>query len=211
MFFTAYFLYLYYFLLKYKTEFNNKRIEILDKMLDFAEIEGNEIILDLGAGSGILSIGFAKKLIDGGVYGIDIYENNLIKQIINSFKNNFFGNSKKNAEKNAKCENVSDKCKFISHDLSKGIKFPNDYFDVVISSQSLPYISANDKLNFFEEIERIIKKNGRIIFFESTVLRKFQWDIKDINEYFVNNNYLTNIIKINSFNNTCIFYAKKIV
>ncbi len=44
-----------------------------DWLIDLLNIQGNEYILDVGCGSGLLLIGAAKKLTTGKAIGIDIW------------------------------------------------------------------------------------------------------------------------------------------
>ncbi|MFW6026389.1 MAG: methyltransferase domain-containing protein [Candidatus Woesearchaeota archaeon] len=45
------------------------------------------------------------------------------------------------------------------YDVGKGLRFENDYFDLVISQVCIPYI--DNKAFLFEEIWRVLKKDGR--------------------------------------------------
>jgi ubiquinone/menaquinone biosynthesis C-methylase UbiE len=180
-------------------------------MIDIADLKGDEKILDIGTGAGIIAIGFAKKLREGKVYAIDIYKHkydNLKKCLINYVKINFFGNTIKNARKNAKIENVEDRCEFIKADITDKLSFPDNFFDIILTSQSLYCIPIKNHNSTFQQINRILKKNGKIIFFEPKFF--FLWDIKKLKIYFEKIGYSIKIYKNGKFKRMCILAGDKI-
>ena len=198
----------------FRRHFFSKRISILEKMIALAELSGNENILDLGTGSGILAIGFAGHIENGGrVYGLDrfgVNDINFLRQIIWMVKINYFGNNLRNALMNAEIKKDKDKCVFMSMDLTKGIKFPDCFFDIIISSQALSLISNQKQNNIFEEIDRVLKCGGRVIFFEPKKFRAHKWDILDTKGHFKKNKYDVKIIPLQEFKSSCVFFGKKI-
>jgi ubiquinone/menaquinone biosynthesis C-methylase UbiE len=186
---------------------------ILVKMIDLAEIEGNEMILDLGTGSGIIAIGFAKYLKNGKAYGVDRYSieyNTFISKIISFIKINFIGNSKSIAESNAIIENVKKNCEFITADLIKNLDFTDNFFDLVLSSQFLYSLSNKNLFFLLEEINRTLKKGGKVIFFESKSYNiPYRWNISIIENFFDELGYQIKIIKNKDLKNHCIFIGKK--
>ncbi|HEC92026.1 MAG TPA: class I SAM-dependent methyltransferase [Candidatus Atribacteria bacterium] len=194
----------------FKKWFLKYRMIVVREMINTIGINGNEIILDLGTGSGFVAINFAKKLVKGKIYGVDRYRmsyNSLKEQIINLIKINFFGNTLKNAKENAILEKVADKCMFITSDITKSIDFPNETFDVILSSQALYCIPYEKRPSIFNEIHRLLKKNGKILFFESRLYGN--WNMEDIRKYFVDKGYSVKIIHKNFFKNHCMLYGEK--
>jgi len=200
---------LFYSIIQFEKNFQEFRKFILEKMLMIADIRGNETILDLGTGSGFLAVNFGKKIKNGKIIGLDRYNiryNSYFKKIIYIFKINFFNNNYKQAKLNADLENVGDKCNFISMNLSKIIDFPNEYFDIILSSQFLYCLSINNQINIFKEVDRILKPKGKIIFFESK--KFFNWDIKNVYNFYINKGY--NIIIDDQFlKEGCILTGQK--
>ena len=88
-------------------------------------------ILDVGTGSGCLSVTFAKEFPNSYVTGVDISEKALITAV-----------------KNAKLNNIEDRCAFFSGELSD---LNEENFDLIVSNP--PYISAAG-LTFLESSVR---------------------------------------------------------
>jgi ubiquinone/menaquinone biosynthesis C-methylase UbiE len=178
-------------------------------MITLAKLSGKERILDLGTGSGPIAIGFAKRIFGGSVYGVDKFsmdKNNFMK-IIDIIRFNYFGNDLDSAVMNAKLENVSDRCFFLQADLTKKIKFDDGFFDVIVSSQTLPFLSKATNYNIMNEINRVLKVGGCIIFFESKSYK--EWNIKNIESYFKKKGYYVKISPTNEFIGSCLLYGKK--
>jgi len=204
-------LYLYFGIIFFKKHFLNYRTKLLKKMINAADLKGNETILDLGTGAGFLAIGFAKSIKNGKVYGTDRYNlkyDNLKTKLFSFIKINFIGNTLKNAKRNVKIENLEKKCEFISADLTKPFNFPDKYFDIILSSQFLYCLPHKKRLTVYNEINRVLKKHGKIIFFESKAYRG--WDTKELKEYFEKLEYQINIIKDEKYKVRCIIVGTKL-
>ena len=194
----------------FKKRFNSKRIAILNEILNHANLKGDEIILDLGTGSGFLAIGFSKSLKKGKTIGLDKYSikiGDLKTQLINFIKTNFFGNTLKNAKINAKIENVEDKCEFIPADITKPFNYSDNYFDIILSCQSLYCLPNKNKKLTFQEINRVLKQDGKIIFFEAKSF--LNWNINSVKNYFERIGYKIVIIPSKEFKGCCILSGKK--
>lgn len=123
-----------------------------DRLLNLIDWNGNERVLDVGTGLGLLMIGAAKKLTTGKAIGIDIFD---AKDLSN--------NTIERTRANAKLENVETKVEILTMDITK-TNFPDDYFDVIVSNLCLHNIKkAEDRKAACAEIYRILKPNGRVI------------------------------------------------
>lgn len=104
-------------------------------------LRGDEKVLEIGSGPGRLSIEIGKLLPNGEVVGIDISEN-MLKLA------------------SAKAEELKvGNVKFVVGD-ALNLKFPDESFDVVVTSQLLHWIP--DAHKFLFEIYRVLKTGGKI-------------------------------------------------
>jgi ubiquinone/menaquinone biosynthesis C-methylase UbiE len=168
----------------------------LSEMVKLSELKGNEIVLDLGAGTGPEAVFFAKSIPKGKVFGLDTYltkkEKNWAKTLF-IFRVSYFGNTFENAKKNAITEGVADRCEFIIGDYTQKLDFPDEYFDIIISRQSLYLMPINKFLDVFQEVDRCLKKGGKIIFYETKVYKK--WNIFNAERFFKNKEYEVKILR----------------
>jgi len=110
-------------------------------------------VLDVGTGSGRLSIELAKARPDWQITGIDISEEML-----------------KIACKNAEKANVADRIEF-RQSSAETLPFPEGYFDLVVSNASL-HLWA-DPLKVFNEIARVTKPGGYCLIWDNLRLAIF--------------------------------------
>jgi len=123
-----------------------------DRMLAMVDWKGNESVLDVGTGRGLLMIGAAKKLTTGKSVGIDIWSTKDLS-----------GNALDKTLQNAELEGVRDKVDVQNGDAS-GMKFPDASFDVVVSNlciHNIPTRAGRDKA--CREIVRVLKPGGKAI------------------------------------------------
>ena len=127
------------------------KIKERDRILDSLPWRGDEKVLDIGCGRGLMLIGSAKRLKSGRATGIDIWR-----------PEDLSGNSPDAARANAKAEGVADKIKLETADACK-LPFPDASFDTVLSSLAIHNISEADKREkALTEIVRVLKPGGRL-------------------------------------------------
>jgi arsenite methyltransferase len=138
-----------------------------NRMLALVNWTGNETVLDVGTGRGLLMIGAAKKLTTGKSVGIDIWS-----------RNDLSGNSQEQTLRNVELEGVSGRVEVRSDDAT-ALKFPDRSFDVVLSNlciHNIPRREARDRA--CREIVRVLKPGGKAIIsdFKNTAdyLKEFQ-------------------------------------
>ena len=202
--------YIYFGIIQFKKNFLIHRRWLLEKIINIADIKGDEKVLDLGTGSGFLAVGFSKNLHKGISFGLDKFSlksSNLKSQIINMIKINFIWNTLKIARENARIENVEKKCIFIQTDITKPLDFKDNYFDIIVASQFFYCIPHQKRMPVFQEINRVLKKGGKIIFFESKSFIK--WKIEEVKDFFENIGYKIQLIPIDEFKKCCILYGEK--
>lgn len=120
-----------------------------DRILNKIDWKGDEAVLDVGTGRGLLMIGAAKRLTTGKSTGIDIWN-----------AEDLTNNNMTNTMSNAVLEGVKHKVE-IKNDNAMSMSFPDNTFDVVISNLCLHNIyNAEDRKKACDEIARVLKKEG---------------------------------------------------
>jgi len=123
-----------------------------DRMLAKLNWKGDESVLDVGTGRGLLMIGAAKKLSTGKAVGIDIWS-----------AKDLSGNTMERTLQNAEIEGVRDRIEVQSGDAT-AMNFPDGSFDVVLSNlciHNIPTRGGRDKA--CREIVRVLKPGGRAV------------------------------------------------
>src|ERR1700752_2792256 len=113
---------------------------IRKQIFDSIVLRGDEKVLDVGCGSGLLLNGAAMRLTSGKAIAIDIWSPHS------------GGGNLELLWKNAKAERVADKIEFKEADARK-MPFEEAAFDVVLSSGALHHISHN-----FDDHERAVRE-----------------------------------------------------
>ena len=130
--------------------FTKRRIR--DFILNQVQWRGNETVLDIGTGRGLLMIGAAKRLITGKAIGIDIWS-----------AKDLSGNTQQNALKNIAFEGVQDRTELRNQDARK-LEFPDQSIDVVLSLFCIHNIEDKaDQTEALIEIIRVLKPSGKVI------------------------------------------------
>ena len=116
------------------------------------KLTGSEKILDIGCGRGLYTVGFAEKITNGIIYGIDIWNTEDIS-----------ANSEIAILENIKKSNTGEKIILKTEDMRK-MSFDNDFFDIIVASFSIHNLNNNDEIKkAIDEITRVLKKNGILI------------------------------------------------
>ena len=115
-----------------------------ERLLSVVALQPHEKVLDIGCGSGRLTLLMAKKLTAGGeVIGIDASEH-MVKE----------------------CQNIdTSRVHSLSFQVGKmeQLDFPDRSFDVVISSLAIHHVPKETKMEAFREIRRVLKPSGRLV------------------------------------------------
>lgn len=138
------------------------KFRLRDRLLNTLTWRGDEEVLDVGCGRGMMAIAAAKRLTSGRAFGIDLWHTE-----------DQSGSSAENARRNAEIEGVADRVEIRDGDATE-IPFPNRFFDVVLSSFCIHniYEEAGRK-KAIEEIVRVLRPGGRLIVI----------DIRHVGEY----------------------------
>jgi len=131
------------------------KLRLRDELLDSLALRGDERLLDVGCGRGLLAIGAAKRLKNGKVIAIDIW---------NPF--DLSGNSPEAARANVKLEGVVDKVRVENGDAQK-LVYPDNHYDVVVSNLVLHNIPEPEgRAQAVREMVRVLKPGGKLAIFD---------------------------------------------
>ncbi len=120
-----------------------------DMMLNMVHWRGDERVLDVGTGRGLLLIGAARRLTTGSGTGIDVWSTKDLS-----------GNSLRRTQANVDIEGVEDKVDLKSDDARK-LSFPDATFDVILSNLCIHNIpEAEGRMQACREIARVLKPGG---------------------------------------------------
>jgi arsenite methyltransferase len=131
------------------------KLSLRDRLLDSIQFKGDEKVLDVGCGRGLMLIGAAKRLKSGKATGIDIWN-----------QQDLSGNSADAVKQNAKIEGVSDRVRIETGDARK-LVYPDANYDVVMSTLAIHNISEKaDRDTAIREMWRVLKPGGRLLIYD---------------------------------------------
>lgn len=143
------------------------RLQARDKFFDGIPFQGDETILDVGCGNGILTMGAAQHLTTGRIIGIDIWTEGSGDNRLDAFV------------ENAKIEGVIDLVEIQNED-ARHLPYEDETFDVIISGLTIHHMGF-DTEKAMSEMTRVLKPGGWMaiydepstIFYSTKLMRKF--------------------------------------
>jgi arsenite methyltransferase len=123
-----------------------------DRLLDEFPWRGDERVLDVGCGRGLLLVGAAKRLTSGRAVGLDVWR-----------RQDQAGNDPAATIANARAEGVAERVELCDGDARR-LPFDHQTFDVVVSSLALHNLpGAGGRAAAVGEIGRVLKPGGRVV------------------------------------------------
>jgi ubiquinone/menaquinone biosynthesis C-methylase UbiE len=128
------------------------KIKEREKLLDLVKWRGDEQVLDIGCGRGLMLIGAAKRLSTGKAFGIDLWQ-----------QEDLLDNRPDATLENAKIEGVANLVEVKTADMRK-IPFEDGTFDVIVSCAAIHNLyQAEDREQTMKEIARVLKAGGQVV------------------------------------------------
>jgi arsenite methyltransferase len=121
------------------------------RLLDLVPWRGDELVLDVGCGRGLLLIGAAQRLTSGRAVGVDVWHRLQLS-----------GNAAQATHENARRAGVAERVQIQDSD-ARDLPFADASFDVVLSSLALHNISGQSgRRRAVREIARVLKPGGHV-------------------------------------------------
>jgi SAM-dependent methyltransferase len=140
-----------------------------ERMLKLHPWRGDERVLDVGTGRGLLLVGAARRIKTGHAIGIDIWN-----------RDDLSGNAKERTEQNLIAEGVAEKCSLVSEGAQR-MSFPDESFDVILSNLCLHNIyDRPTRLQACREIVRVLKPGGTAILSDYKLTGEYTKAMRDM-------------------------------
>jgi len=128
------------------------KIKERERLLDHIAWRGDERVLDVGCGRGLVLVGAAKRLKTGRAVGIDLWQ-----------KEDLSGNRPEAPLTNAALEGVASRVTVQTADMRK-LPFPDGVFQVVVSRAAIHNLyGEDDRALAIAEIARVLGPGGRAL------------------------------------------------
>jgi ubiquinone/menaquinone biosynthesis C-methylase UbiE len=123
-----------------------------ERLLDGLALRGDERVLDVGCGRGLLLLGAARRLTTGSAVGVDLWQSEDLS-----------GNTPEAVLENARREGVSDRIRVETADMRQ-LAFPDGSFDVVFSRAAIHNVYDREgRAKALREIARVLRAGGRVV------------------------------------------------
>jgi SAM-dependent methyltransferase len=143
------------------------KLHARDRLLDGLHLAGNEQVLDVGCGRGLLLIGAARRLPQGRAVGIDLWS-----------QKDQASNSKAATLANAAAEGVAERVEVQDGDM-RSLPFSSASFDAVVSSLAIHNIpDRNGRRTAIKEIVRVLKPGGQVALLDFTQTDEYAADLQ---------------------------------
>lgn len=138
------------------------KFHMRDRVVARLNLCGDEQVLDVGCGNGLLLIGAAQKLTTGTAVGVDIWDENLESH-----------NSRDSVLHNAELAGVADRVEVHNAD-ARVLPFADGRFDVVTSSLMLHHMNQADQETAVQQMLRVLKPGGKLVIVEVAFADRLQ-------------------------------------
>ena len=126
-------------------------------LLDAIPWRGDERVLDVGCGRGLLLVGAAKRLTAGSATGLDIWDHTQLS-----------GNRPAATLATAAAEGVAARITLCEGD-ARHLPFSDAEFDVVLSSLMLHHMTPSGRTEALREMVRVLRPGGRLAILDASL------------------------------------------
>ena len=128
---------------------------VMHSLLNQRSWRGDETVLDVGCGRGLVTVEAARRVPQGRVHGVDIWQ-----------AQDLSGNSPEAIQSNAAIAGVGRRLTIDTGD-ARALPYQQETFDVVTSMTALHNIpAAADRLQAVSELWRVLRPGGQILLFD---------------------------------------------
>ena len=128
------------------------KFEVWAELLDELDLRGDERVLDMGCGRGMVVVQAAGRLTTGTAVGLDLWR-----------ARDQSGNDEDVTRANARAADVSERVELHTGDMT-ALPFDDGSFDVVVSSLAVHNIPDGDgRLKAIGEAARVLRPGGRLV------------------------------------------------
>ncbi|CAH0120814.1 2-methoxy-6-polyprenyl-1,4-benzoquinol methylase, mitochondrial [Paenibacillus sp. CECT 9249] len=145
------------------------KLRMREKLIELVQLRGDELLLDVGCGRGLILNAAARRLTTGKAYGIDIWN-----------KQDQSGNDPKETIENARIEGVAERVEVVNGDM-RDIPFPDDHFDVIVSSLAVHNIyNRAERYKALGEMIRVLKPGGQLAILDFQHVREYADALREL-------------------------------
>ena len=127
------------------------KLRMRKTLIDSLNLKGNETVLDVGCGRGLLLNEAARRLTSGKAIGVDLWQSE-----------DQSGNRPEVTLENARAEGVAERVEVRTGDMRE-LPLPDQSVDVVISSMAIHNVREKEgRVQAIREINRVLKPGGQI-------------------------------------------------